>query len=100
MHYDGGGKKCGVGVSLPHIKGIAYQRMLAISRAIDEIAKQQGVSVDTELASIMSGNQSGANSRLSTYSVQATTGEKVEAEIVDTFIDNQFDELYILMCTK
>lgn len=100
MHYDGGGKRCGVGISRTHINGLPYQRALAISRAIDEIAKQQGVTVDSELASIISGSQNGAISRLSTFSVQTTTGEKVEAEIMDTFMDNKSSELYILMCTK
>ena len=39
-HYENEEKRCGVGFASSHIRGIAYQRALAISRAIDEIAKQ------------------------------------------------------------
>jgi len=98
FYYDGDRKTCGVGIARPHIRGLAYQRAVAISRAIDEIARQQGVTVDTELASLMSGNQNGAISRLSTYSVQTSTGKTVEAKIIDSYMDERSDELYLLMC--
>jgi len=97
-HYDGGNKTCGLGIARPHIRGIAYQRIVAISRAIDEIARQQGVSVDTELESLMIGNQNGTISSLSTYSVQTSTGNKVEAKIIDTYMDDRSDDFYVLMC--
>jgi hypothetical protein len=98
FYYDGGKKTCGVGISRPHIRGVAYQRVVAISRAIDEIARQQGVTVNTELASLMSGSQNGATSRLSTYSVQTSTGKTVEAKIIDTYMDEKSDDFYVLMC--
>ena len=98
LHYKAEGKICGVGVSLPHIKGIAYQRVLAISRGIDEIAKQLNVTVDTKLESLMTGSNNGVSSRLSTYSVQTANGQTVSAEIIEAWINDRTEEFYVLMC--
>ena len=95
------GKTCGVGNCGPHIKGIAHQRALAISRAIDEIARQQGVTVKTELTAYMNGSSSGGtSSKMSTYSVQTSNGQTVDAEVKDSWIDERENGFYVLMCTK
>lgn len=98
LHYKAEDKICGVGVSLPHIRGIAYQRVLAISRGIDEIAKQLNVTVDTKLESLMTGSSNGVSSSLSTYSVQTANGQTVNAEIIEAWINDRTEELYVLMC--
>ena len=98
LHYKAEGKICGVGISLPHIKGIAYQRVLAISRGIDEIAKQLNVTVDTKLESLMTGSSSGVSSSLSTYSIQTANGQTVNAEIIEAWINDRTEEFYVLMC--
>jgi len=97
-HYDGKGKRCGVGFSSPHIRGIAYQRALAISRAIDEIAKQLNVKVDTTVETYMSGSDGSISSGLTSFSVQTTTGQSVKAEIKDAWMDDYKKEFYVLMC--
>lgn len=98
LHYKAEGKICGVGISLPHIRGVAYQRVLAISRGIDEIAKQLNVTVDTKLESLMTGSSNGVSSRLSTYSVQTAKGQTVSAEITEAWINDRTEEFYVLMC--
>lgn len=98
LNYKSEGKICGVGVSLPHIRGIAYQRVLAISRGIDEIAKQLNVTVDTRLESLMTGSNNGVSSRLSTYSVQTASGQTVKSEIIEAWMNDRTEELYVLMC--
>lgn len=98
LHYKVEGKICGVGISLPHIRGIAHQRILAISRGIDEIAKQLNVTVDTNLESLMTGSSTGVSSSLSTYSVQTTSGQTVNAEIIEAWINDRTEEFYVLMC--
>ena len=98
LHYKAEGKICGIGVSLPHIRGIAHQRILAISRGIDEIAKQLNVTVDTNLESLMTGSSNGVSSSLSTYSVHATNGQTVNAEIIEAWINDSTEEFYVLMC--
>ncbi len=97
--YHKKGSICGVGVSLPHIRGKAYQRATAISRAIDEIARQMNVKVDTTVEHFLKGSSSGAISGLSSYSVQTTTGQTIRAKIEDVYLDPKSEELYVLMCT-
>lgn len=97
--YHEQGSICGVGISLPHIRGKAYQRATAISRAIDEIARQMNVKVNTTVEHFLKGNASGATSGLSSYSIQTTTGQTIRAKIEDVYLDPKSEELYILMCT-
>lgn len=98
LHYDSGNRICGVGTSLPHIRGIAHQRAVAVSRAIDEIAKQLNVTVDAKLEHYMTGSGIGVSSGLSTYSVQTTNGQSVKARIIDAWMNNRSREFYVLMC--
>ncbi|MDT8318008.1 MAG: hypothetical protein RQ824_08475 [bacterium] len=98
LHYKAEDKICGVGISLPHIRGIAHQRILAISRGIDEIAKQLNVTVDTNLESLMTGSSNGVSSSLSTFSVQTTNGQTVNAEIIEAWINDRTKEFYVLIC--
>lgn len=99
-HYEAGNRTCGVGISLPHIKGVAYQRAVAVARGIDEIARQKNVRVDTTLEHYMKvsdGNLS--SSGLSSFSVQTTSGVSISARIVDAWMNSRTDELYVLLCT-
>ena len=97
--YHKQGSICGVGVSLPHIRGKSYQRATAISRAIDEIARQMNVKVNTTVEHFLKGNASGATSGLSSYSIQTTAGQTIRAKIEDVYLDPRSEELYVLMCT-
>ncbi len=98
-HYDPGNKTCGVGTSLPHIKGIAFQRAVAIARGIDEIARQIHVSVDSKLEHYMSSSNGTTSSTLSTFSVQTTSGVSISAKIIDAWLSHTSNEFYVLMCT-
>ena len=88
-------KICGVGISNIHVRGEAYQRATAISRAIDEIARQMNVKVNTSLEYFMSKNGSSA---LQVYSFQTTNGQTVKAKIEDVYVEPKSKRLYILMC--
>jgi len=89
---------CYVGSSLPHIRGIPYQRALAISRAIEGIARQKNVTVDVDVEHLMYGSSNSATSKLSVYSVQTTTGQTVKAKIKEVWRDPYKEELFVLMC--
>lgn len=97
--YNKKGSICGVGISLPHIRGKSYQRATAIVRAIDEIARQMNVKVNTKVEHFLHGTSSGTTSSLSSYSIQTTTGQTIRAKIEDVYLDPKSEELYILMCT-
>lgn len=94
------GDVCYVGSSRPHIKGLPYQKALAVSRAIDGIARQKNVMVDVQVESLMKGTSSGATTSLSSYSVQTTTGQKVSAKITDKWMNPQTNEIFVRMCEK
>lgn len=98
LHYKNAKKICGVGVSKRHIKGLAYQRLLAISRGIDEIARQLGVTVETRLETYMTGTSESVSTGLSSYSVQTSSGQTVEAEIEEAWMNEETEEFYVLMC--
>lgn len=99
-HFDSGSKTCGVGTALPHIKGISFQRAVAIARAIDEIARQKNVTVNTKLEHFMSGSSEGTTSNLSTFSVQTTSGVSISSKIKDAWMSQKRNEFYVLLCTN
>jgi hypothetical protein len=83
----------GIGVSGRSSKGISIQRKIAISRAIDELALQMGVSVK----SIIQTNQTKNDSQYESYSVQTTTGDIFSARLMELWYDNAKEELYVWM---
>jgi len=94
------GEVCGVGTAGIHIRGFAYQRATAIARAIDEIARQKGVTVSTQLEHFMESSSSGAYSSLRVYSVQTTEGQTIRARIVETYYDRERQLFHVLMCEE
>ena len=99
--YDGShdlGKICYVGSSLPHIKGLPYQRALAVTRAIEGIAKQKNVKVDVEVETIMKGTRNNASTKMMSYSVQTTKGQNVSAKITDIWLNPENKEMFVRMC--
>lgn len=95
------GKVCGVGTAGIHIKGPSYQRATAIARAIEEIARQKGVTVNTSAEYFMQGSSAGgAVSALRVYSVQTTEGETVRAKVVETYYDKEKKLFHVLMCEE
>ena len=91
------GKVYGVGSSPIHVKGQSFQRALAISRAIDEIARQKGVKVSNTLERIERIQNSGASLNARNYSIQSVDGTTVKAKIKSVYQDPYSKRLYILM---
>lgn len=91
---------CYVGSALPHIRGKPYQRALAVSRAIEGIARQKNVTVNVDVEHLMYGNKDSASSKMMVYSVQTTKGQTVSAKIKDVWLDPYKEELFVLMCEE
>lgn len=86
----------GVGVAGRSKKGLSGQRQIAISRAIDELAVQMGVSVDN----VVQTTQTDSNSSYESFSVQTTTGDVFSAHLMDIWIDERTKELFAWMVIK
>lgn len=96
-HPSGTGYIGGVGYSGVHIKGKFGQRELAVSRAIDDIARQLGVKVDSVVSTYTEGNESSSFSSMNIYSVHTVTGAAFSAKITDVWEDGKSGDLYIYM---
>lgn len=83
----------GVGVAGRSTRGLSGQRQLAISRAVDELAIQMGVSVQN----VVETTQKQTSSTYQSYSIQSTTGEVFQAILMDIWIDEGTKELFAWM---
>ncbi|WP_345993289.1 hypothetical protein [Sulfurimonas sp. HSL-1716] len=92
-----GGVTGSVGSSLPHFKGPAYQRKLAISRALDELALQKGVEIDLVAKREQTSKNDNVRSTSDIQSEQRVTNSKVTAHIEATYTDPQTKELFVWM---
>lgn len=92
-------KFAGVGISARSLKGPQHQRQLAIQRALDEIARQMGTTIDTQTVTKTKGSSTGAKTSLETYSVHTTNGQKVTAVIRQFWRKESTNELYVWMTT-
>jgi hypothetical protein len=100
--YDptpGQGKFGGVGSARRHIDGFSAQRQLAISRAIDEIARQLGVKVDNFMKTETSVVGQDVSSSMDLYSIQTTAGQLVQAQIRAFWETPDGEELFVWMST-
>ncbi len=84
MHYEAKkGEIVGIGVAPPNFYGFNAQKRSAISKALNEIAAQMGVTVNnTYVANEKVVNHSRAYSTAQTYTMQTINGKKVNAKIV------------------
>lgn len=89
------GKTVGVGQAGYHFKGRSAQRELATSRALDEIARQMGVTVNSIMVINQQHTNASSNVNLSSSSEQSVQGRVVNAVIHDEWKEG--DNLYILM---
>lgn len=94
------GKAGGVGISKPHYAGKTAQRSLAISRALDEIARQMGVKVVSSQKITTTGTSQNATTSLESYSFQTTDGKIVRATIQAFWEDKPNEELYVWMLAE
>jgi len=94
------GKIGGVGSAITHVKGRAAQRETAISRALDEIARQMGVKVSNVLSTEASAGGGNASSSMQSYSFQTTDGKVVKAQIKAFWHDSYRNELFVWMVVE
>lgn len=87
----------GVGESAIHVSGKTFQRSLAISRGIDEIARQKGVKVSNSLERVQQVSNGGSSQSARNYSIQTVDGQVVKAVIHDVYEDPYNKRLYVLM---
>lgn len=91
------GKIGAVGSAKIHFKGDAEQRRLAISRALDELAHQQGVEVTSQILRKEKSDAFAASSESEVYSFQKNSGEVIHAHIEAVWKDPRNGELFIWM---
>ncbi len=91
------GKITAVGSSHIHYKGKNAQRKLAISRAIDELAVQQGVHVSTYTTRHDKKSDGRYSAKSDIYSFQTSDNKTVHAHIKAVWSDPETDELFIWM---
>jgi hypothetical protein len=91
------GAKGAVGSSGPHFKGPNYQRSLAVSRALDELAMQMGVQVNVVAKREETSNGENVNSKSDIQTEQTVKNSDVTAHIEATYIDPKTNELFVWM---
>lgn len=96
-HPSGVGFIGGVGYCGAHVNGRTGQRELAVARAIDDIARQISIKVDSVSTLYSAGDNSGSFSSMNIYSVHTVTGAAFSAKIMDVWEDGYKGELYIYM---
>lgn len=87
----------GVGISPRHIRGVAAQRLYAISLAIDEIARQKNITVSNTFEKLEEASKSSSSKSMRSYSIQSVDGVSVSAKMVDAYDDTYNETIYILM---
>jgi hypothetical protein len=85
-----------VGIAGAHMKGISYQRDLAIQRALKNLSYQQGVDVTTSTNLQDKCNGNNCSSSMNQNSSLNSTS-KVTAHIESTWVDNYSKEIYVWM---
>ena len=83
---EANGKVTAVGCAFKHYKGIAAQKKLAISRAVDEIALQVNVEVTSNTYRTKSSHSS---SKISIESLQKVQNTNISTTLMDTYTNNE-----------
>ena len=89
------GDVVGVGQAGIHFSGKAAQRELATSRALDEIARQMGVTVSSIMVINQQHTGMGSSTNMAATSEQSVKGNVVNAVVHDEWLEG--DTLYIIM---
>ena len=84
-----------VGLADIHYKGVSYQRKLAISRALDELALQKGVLVSLNMQKKERIKNEQLSSDMKVQSSYETQNAKLTAHIQDAWQDTTSKRLYI-----
>ena len=91
------GRVCGVGVAGPHLRGVYYQRNLAIQRAMENLALQKGVKVKS--LSIVKAAWTKQTSQVIGQKITAVSTDG-NIKITGTVVDYRFckDNFFVLVC--
>jgi len=89
------GKVGAVGTAYPHFKGKSYQRKLAISRGLDELAQQSGVNINSKISTLQQRDGQDTRSKAQIYTVQNSANETINAHIEAIWTDPRTKEIYI-----
>ncbi len=86
----------GIGESGLHVNGPSAQRQLAVSRALDDIARQKGIKVqNTQEIAQQVNNLNEGSTTLSSYSLQTVDGVTVKAIVREVWQDPQTKRIYV-----
>ena len=89
------GKSGAVGSAMPHFEGKSAQRRLAISRALDELAQQSGVQVESIILRSEKRHGADASSSTQVNTVQRSAGITVQAHIEEVWVHARSKEMYV-----
>jgi uncharacterized protein YcfL len=84
-----------VGSAMPHFKGKTAQRRLAISRAIDELAQQSGVQVQSTILRKESREGSQIQASAEVYTIQNSENKTIHAHIEAVWTHPRTEEIYV-----
>ena len=84
-----------VGSAMPHFKGKTAQRRLAISRAIDELAQQSGVEVQSTILRKESREGSRTQASAEIYTIQNSENKTIQAHIEAVWTHPRTQEIYV-----
>lgn len=84
-----------VGSAMPHFKGKTAQRRLAISRAIDELAQQSGVKVQSTILRKESREGSLTQASAEVYTIQNSENKTIQAHIEAVWTHPRTQEIYV-----
>ena len=79
--YTAGDKIAAVGCAAKHFKGVEAQKKLAISRAIDQIATQNSVTVNNVTLRKREVNSMGGNSGMNSTSMQSVDNVNISTKV-------------------
>jgi hypothetical protein len=85
----------GVGESGTHIDGLSAQRQLAVQRAIEDIARQKGVTVSSIQTLKQHATEASSSASLDVYSIQTVSGITVTARVREFWVDPQTKRLLV-----
>lgn len=95
MNPNKDGKVGAVGSAYRHHKGFTYQRKLAVTRALDEMALQRGVKVSLNMIKKEEIKNDNVKSYVDVNSEYSTNSNTITAHIEETWQDKNTKELFI-----
>ena len=91
------GKVGAVGIADTHVRGMHYQKDLAVKRALTELSEQQGVNVQASSRVRQSASSDGRSSSSISSDASFQTNSKVTAHIQEVWQDPMSDKIYVWM---